>query len=343
MEPDIALDRLPKAELHCHVEGTMRPSTVADLAAKNGRTLPVEDPQDLYHYESLDEFLSVFWLVQECLAGPADWSRLAYESVVDGAAHGLVYRETFFTPARHLETGQRLGDIVAGLQDGLAAAEADTGVRVALIADIDRAFGGDAGLRMVEELVELRRAGSAERVIGLGMDSTELGVDPGQFAPAYRAAARAGLRLTAHQGENSPPALILYDVRDLGAERIDHGFSILDDPAAARELADRGIPLTVCPISNVKIGNLCGSVSDHPWPRMRRAGLYLTLNTDDPAMIDDDLGTEYQALRGAFGYSFDDMVQVALDGIEATWLDDDDKRRLRERVRTEAGRLRAER
>jgi adenosine deaminase len=336
MGPENALDRLPKIELHCHVEGTMRPSTVADLAAKNGRTLPVEDPQELYHYTSLDEFLSVFWLVQECLAEPSDWARLAYESVVDGAAHGLVYRESFFTPARHLEMGQCLGDIVAGLQDGLAAAEADTGARVVLIADIDRAYGGDAGLRMAEELVELREAGRAERVIGLGMDSTELGVDPAQFAPAYRTAARAGLRLTAHQGENSPPELIVFDVRELGAERIDHGFSILDDPAAARELADRGIPLTVCPISNVRIGNLCASVSDHPWPRMRSAGLHLTLNTDDPAMIDDDLGAEYRALQDAFGYSFDDMVQVALDGVDATWLDDGEKRGLRERVRAYA-------
>src|SRR5438132_6089369 len=117
-----------------------------------------------------------------------------------------------------------------------------------LIADIDRAYGGQRGVEMVEGLIELRRRGKAERVIGVGMDSTELGVDPALFLPAYTLARSGGFRLTAHQGENSPPSAIVFDVEELGAERIDHGISILEDPAAARVLSDRGIPLTVCPI-----------------------------------------------------------------------------------------------
>jgi adenosine deaminase len=334
-----ALDRLPKVELHCHIEGTMRPQTVAELAAKNGRALPVENPADLYHYGSLDEFLSIFWLVQESLGDREDWARLAYESVVDGAAHGLVYRETFFTPARHLEIGQRLEDIVAGLEEGLAAGEQETGARVMLIADIDRAYGGAPGTEMVEGVLDLKRQGKADRVIGMGMDSTELGVDPADFLPAYRLGRSGGLRLTAHQGENSPPSAILFDVNELGAERIDHGISILEDPAVARQLADRGIPLTVCPISNVLIGNLFGSVAEHPWPRMRDAGLHLTLNTDDPAMIEDDLGSEYAALAEAHGYGFAEMAEIALAGVDATWLDDGERRRLREQIRTKAAGL----
>jgi adenosine deaminase len=336
---DEALDRLPKVELHCHVEGTMRPETVADLAAKNGRSLPVEDPADLYHFGSLDEFLSVFWLVQESLGDRDDWARLAYESVIDGAAHGLVYRETFFTPARHLAMGQRLEDIVAGLEEGLTTAERETDARVMLIADIDRAYGGEHGEELAEQLISLKRRGKAERVIGFGMDSTELGVDPAQFLPAYRLTREAGLRLTAHQGENSPPSAIVFDVEELGAERIDHGISILDDPQAARRLADRGIPFTVCPISNVKIANLYPSVAEHPWPRMREAGLHVTLNTDDPAMIDDDLGTEYATLAQAHGYTFADMAEIALAGADATWLDDDERRRLRQRIRASAEEL----
>jgi adenine deaminase len=337
-----ALDRLPKVELHCHVEGTMRPRTVAELAAKNRRKLPVDDPVDLYRYGNLNEFLAIFWLVQECLGDRDDWARLANESVVDGAAHGLVYRETFFTPARHLAMGQRLEDIVAGLQEGLSSAEQETGARVLLIADIDRAYGGDAGRQMVEELVELRRAGKAERVIGLGMDSTELGVDPAEFLLAYKLAGSAGLRLTAHQGENSPPSAILFDVEELGAERIDHGISILDDADVARNLADRGIPLTVCPISNVKIANLFPSLAEHPWPVMREAGLHLTLNTDDPAMIDDDLGKEYASLASASGYGFAEMVEISLAGADATWLDDEERRRLKRGIQTEAEELQEE-
>ena len=144
-----ALDRLPKVELHCHVEGTMRPETLAELAAKNGRDLGTADPRALYRYDSLDGFLEVFWLGQSCLTSRDDWARLAYESVVDGAAHGIVYRESFFTPARHLASGQGLADIVRGLEEGLAAGEAETGTQVMLICDMDRAFGGRAGLDLV--------------------------------------------------------------------------------------------------------------------------------------------------------------------------------------------------
>jgi hypothetical protein len=143
-----ALDRLPKVELHCHVEGTMRPGTVVELAAKNGIELPTSDPTELYRYSNLDTFLEIFWLVQSTLGSREDWARLAYESIVDGAAHGLVYRETFFTPARHLDAGQDLADIVAGLAEGLAAAEGETGVRAMLIAEPRGRAGhrGRAGL-----------------------------------------------------------------------------------------------------------------------------------------------------------------------------------------------------
>src|SRR6266540_4231513 len=133
------LDRLPKVELHCHVEGTMRPATVVELARRNGVALPAADPTELYRYDSLDGFLRVFWLVQSTLVTRDDWARLAYESVVDGAVHGLIHREAFFTPARHLASGQDLASIVAGLDEGIAAAEVETGVTCLLIADMDRA------------------------------------------------------------------------------------------------------------------------------------------------------------------------------------------------------------
>jgi adenosine deaminase len=336
-----ALDRLPKVELHCHVEGTMRPDTVVDLARKNGIELPTSDPTELYRYSSLDTFLEIFWLVQSTLGSREDWARLAYESIVDGAAHGLVYRETFFTPARHLDAGQDLADIVAGLAEGLGAAEAETGARAMLIADIDRAYGGAAGLAMVERLVELRRAGSpgVERVIGVGLDSTELGVDPTDFAEAFEMAGRAGLRRTSHQGEETPPSHIWAGLEALGSERIDHGLSSLQDPELVRRLAGERIPLTVCPNSNVVIANAVPRLELHPYPRMREAGLLATLNTDDPALTDLDLGREYRSCMEAFDYRWEDMVAIALDGVEATWLDDSDKRELRTQVEREADEL----
>ncbi|MBA2530047.1 MAG: adenosine deaminase [Euzebyales bacterium] len=319
----------------------MRPATVVELARKNGLALPTADPTELYSYTSLDTFLEVFWLVQSVLTDRGDWARLAYESVVDGAAHGLVYRETFFTPARHLDAGQDLAAIIAGLAEGLAAGEAETGARVMLIADIDRAYGPAAGLDMTRRLVDLRRAGSpgTERVLGVGLDSTELGVDPTAFVEAFTLAGRAGLRRTSHQGEDTPPSNIAAGVDVLGCERIDHGLSILDDTGLARRLAEQRVPLTVCPNSNIRIANKVERLELHPFPRMREAGLLATLNTDDPALTDLDLGYEYRSAMAAFGYRWEDMVAIALDGVEATWLDGGEKGVLRRRVAEEAERL----
>ena len=198
----MALNKLPKVEMHCHIEGTMRATTLIELADRQGIELPAADPTELYRYDSLDGFLKVFWLVQSALATRDDWARLAYESVIDGAAHGLIHRESFFTPTRHLEIGQDLADIVAGLDEGLAAAEASTGATCLLIADMDRAFGPEKGLEQVERLVALRhsRAVGIDQVDGIGMDSTETGIDPVTYLPAYEAARAAGFRLTAHQG-----------------------------------------------------------------------------------------------------------------------------------------------
>jgi adenosine deaminase len=324
MTLDDALDQLPKVELHCHVEGTMRPSTVLELAASNGVHLPTTDLDELYRYGSLDEFLAVFWIVQSCLVTRDDWSRLAYESVVDGAAHGRVYAETFFTPARHLAAGQRLADVVAGLADGIEAAEAETGARCMLIADMDRAFGPAAGRQLVDGVIELQRAHArgADRVIGIGMDSTELGVDPTSFQPAYREAASYGLRLTAHQGEDTGPESIAAAVDVLGVERVDHGLSLMADDELVRRFAGERIPVTVCPTSNVVIANKVPTLTAHPFASMRAAGVLAMLNTDDPALTDLDLGQEYGAVSAAYGWGFDEMVAVAKDGVDATWLDD---------------------
>jgi adenosine deaminase len=337
-----ALDALPKVELHCHVEGAMRPQTVVELARKNGVPLQSSDPRELYRYDSLDGFLSVFWLVQSTLADRGDWARLGYESVLDGAQHGVVHREAFFTPARHLAAGQDLADIVAGLDEGISAAEAETGASCLLVGDMDRAFGPLAGLEQVQLLAELRRAGApgAERVVGVGMDSTELGIDPVSFLPAYQAAAAAGFRLTAHQGENSPASAIAACLEVLGAERIDHGLPVLDDAELVARMAGERIPITVCPTSNVLIANSFARLEDHSYPRMRAAGLLATINTDDPALIDLDLGAEYAAVAEAFDWGWQEMVEVSLDGVEACWLDGGDKAVLRRRVEEAATALR---
>ena len=324
-------DAIPKVELHCHVEGTVRPTTVIELARKSGRPLPVEDAEELYRYTSLDTFLAIFWLVQETLTEPADWERIAYESLVDAIPHGLRYRETFFTPARHLSAGQDLGGIIDGLSAGVAAAEADTGVRAGLIADMDRAYGPAAALEFVEQLVALRRAGRADGVIGVGMDSTELGIDLAAFKPAFDLAREAGFRLTGHAGEavGTGPSNIRVALDVLGVERVDHGVAVMEDAELVRRMAADRIPLTVCPNSNIVIANRFPNLEAHPFRAMREAGLVATINTDDPGMTDLDLGIEYRTVAAAQRLSYDEIAAVALDGVDSCWLEGQDKAALR--------------
>jgi len=330
-------DRIPKVELHCHVEGTVRPDTVVELARKAGRPLPVADPRQLYRYDSLDSFLAVFWLVQEVLLDPGDWARIAYESLTEAATHGLRYREMFFTPARHLAAGQALDGIVAGLTEGIEAAEAETGVRCRLIADIDRAFGAAAGLELVEAVGDLRRRGGGERVIAVGADSTELGVDLATFAPAFAAAGRLGLRRTCHAGEavGVGPENIRIALDVLGAERIDHGIAITEDPVLIRRAATERIPLTVCPTSNVVIANRYATIAEHPLLALRDAGVLVTINTDDPAMMELDIGEEYRRVAEAFNLTTADLAELAIEGVASTFLDPVDQASLARAFRAE--------
>jgi adenosine deaminase len=193
---------------------------------------------------------------------------------------------------------------------------------------MDRAYGPAAGRELVAQLAELRRGRRGERVIGVGMDSTELGVDIASFAEPFELARRAGFRRTGHAGEAAGvgPGNILIGLDVLGLERIDHGIAVMEDPALVRRMAADRIPVTVCPNSNVVIANRYASLRDHPFGAMRQAGLLATLNTDDPAMTDLDLGKEYRTVAEAQGLEFDDLAAIALDGIEASWLDDVDRR-----------------
>ena len=196
---------------------------------------------------------------------------------------------------------------------------------------MDRAYGPAAALELVEQVGELRRAGRADRVIGVGMDSTELGVELATFKPAFDLAREAGFRITGHAGEavGTGPANIRIALDALGVERVDHGVAVIEDPELVRRMAGERIPLTVCPNSNIVIANRFPSLEAHPLRQMREAGIVATVNTDDPGMTDLDLGKEYRTVAAAQHFSFDEMAAIALDGVEACWLEDADKAALR--------------
>ena len=332
------LRRLPKVELHCHVEGAARAATIAELAAANGVELPVTDPAELFDFHDLNHFLSVYDVLCRSLRTAEDFHRLTYEALQDGVAAGVRYREMFFSPGFVSRLGVPLSTVWEGITAGLADAHTDLDVRCRMILDVDKPSGPAAA----QEMVAFAAAQDRDVLIGVGGDSVEQGIDHRAFAPAFTAARRAGLRRTLHAGEDGPADHIRIAIEDLHCERIDHGFRLLDDPELTKRVVDEQIPLTVCPTSNVVIANVVPDVTSHPLARQRELGVLATVNSDDPGMMRFDVADEYSAVSGAYGWDLDTMEAISLDGITASFAPAGEQRALRERFCREFDALRAE-
>lgn len=332
------LRRLPKVELHCHVEGASRARTIKELAEANGVEFPVDDPADLYRFTDLNQFLDIYGVICASLRTADDFHRITYECLQDGVDAGVRYREMFFSPGFVIKLGVPVETVWAGVRAGLVDARADLDIACRMICDFDKPSGPGHAL----EMAEFAAAQDRDMLIGMGADSVERGIDHRAFAAAFDAAGQAGLRRTMHAGEDGPAGNIAIALRDLGCERIDHGFRLLDDPDLTAEIVDRQIPLTVCPTSNVMIANVVADVASHPYASQRERGVLATVNSDDPGMMRFDIADEYVAVALAFDYSLDDMEAISLDGIVASWAPDDEKAALRRRFETEFDELRAE-
>jgi adenosine deaminase len=335
---DDHIRRLPKVELHCHVEGASRATTIKDLADSHGVAFPVEDPADLYAFTSLNQFLSIYDVICASLQTADDFRRITYEALEDGAAAGVRYREMFFSPGFVIRLGVPVETVWEGVRAGVLDARQDLDIQCRMILDFDKPSGPAHALEMA------RFAGAQDRelLIGMGADSVERDIDHRSFAEAYAEAGRAGLHRTMHAGEDGPAENIAIAVRELGCERIEHGFRLLDDPELTKELVERQIPLTVCPTSNVVIAHVVPDVAAHPFARQRALGVAATLNSDDPGMMRFDLADEYVAVARAYDYSLEDMEAISLAGVDASWAPDDERRALRSRFEQEFADLRAE-
>ncbi len=337
--PDDAHVRaLPKVELHVHVEGAAPPATVADLARRHGIDLGVDDPADLYRYRDLADFLRVYDLVCRSLRDADDLHRVTYEALAIAAAAGVRHREMFFSPTFVMRHGVAFATAWAGIAAGVRDARTDHGIDCRMILDVDKPSGPAAA----EELIDLALACDRDVLVGVGGDAGEVGVDLAAFAAPFARARRHGLRTTMHLGEEGPVDDIRVGVDVVGVERVDHGFSLLDDPALTARVAAAGIGVTACPTSNRRIG-LIDALSDHPVLRMRDAGVLVSVNSDNAAMFDIDLADEYAHVRDAFGCSLADLEALSLAGIASSWLSDDEQRALAAVFRADFARLRSER
>ena len=332
------LRRLPKVELHCHVEGCARATTIQEIAARNEVRLPVDDPRDLYKFTSLTHFLEILTVVVSCLQTADDYRQITYEALEDAVAAGIRHREMFFSPKFAMQFGVPYDTIWQGIRAGLIEATNDFDITARMILEFDKQLGVEHTLEMVELAA---REPDRDLLVGVGAESEEIGVDHRIFIPAFDLARRHGLRTTMHAGEEGPAENIRVAIDACGCERIDHGFHLIDDPDLTRQVADQGIPFTVCPSSNRAIG-LVDEISAHPFDRMRRASVMVSINTDDPGMMGFDLAHEYQTVATAFRYDLEDLEGLSLAGVESSWASDDEKRGMRQTFVAEFEALRQE-
>lgn len=310
--------RLPKAELHLHIEGTLEPELAFALAKRNKVTLPYADVAALaraYEFSDLQSFLDLYYACMDVLRTPQDFADLA-DAYLRRAKHdGVRHVEMFFDPQAHTGRGIALDDVIAGLRSTIAAAPQRYGISVALIACFLRDRPAAEAMATLEALAD-----HADVVHGVGLDSAEVGHPPSDFAEVFAAAAEAGFRRVAHAGEEGPPQYIWEALDLLGVERIDHGIRAVEDRALLRRLAADRVPLTVCPLSNVRL-RCVDTLADHPLPALLDAGVLVTINSDDPAYFGGYVGTNYQAVQEAFKFEAETMAELARNSLVASFAD----------------------
>jgi len=313
---------LPKAELHLHIEGSLEPELMFELARRNRVDIPfdsVEAVRAAYSFSNLQDFLDIYYAGANVLLTEQDFHDLALAYFRRSAADSVRHAEIFFDPQTHTDRGVPFQVVADGLLSGMAAAEAEQGVTSRLILCFLRHLDEDAAfatLKMAEPWLD--------RIIGVGLDSSEIGHPPSKFQRVFDAAGALGLKRVAHAGEEGPPDYVWQALDLLKIDRMDHGNRSMEDPALVARLASEGMTLTVCPLSNHKLC-VVGDLADHPLPRMMAEGLHVTLNSDDPAYFGGYVNANYQALADQAGLTRDQIVQVAVNSFEGSFLPEAEK------------------
>jgi adenosine deaminase len=320
----------PTAELHVHVEGTLEAAAVVAMAARNGVSIPVTDPAELlarYAFCDLQSFLDLYYANLSVLRTGQDFFELA-TSYLDRARRGNVRRaEIFFDPQIHLSNGVRLEAVMEGLTAAIRDSERTHGVSADLIMCFLRDRGAEAAGEMLNAILPFRAD-----IIGVGLDSAEIGYPPQLFADVYARAAAEDLHLVAHAGEEGGPETVAATLDVLHVERVDHGIRAMEDPELVKRLRDEGVPLTVCPLSNVSL-RVYGTLADHPLPVMLDEGLLVTVNSDDPAYFGGYIDTNYAAIREQCAITPAQLETLALNSFDASFVDDSRRQAWKQEVR----------
>ncbi|MFZ2508456.1 MAG: adenosine deaminase [Steroidobacteraceae bacterium] len=321
------LRAMPKAELHIHIEGSLEPELIFALGRRNDLKLPyasVDALRAAYSFTSLQSFLDIYYAGASVLHREQDFDDLA-TAYLERAAHDNVVRaEIFFDPQTHAARGVSFQTVINGLTRACARASSELGVSAALIMCFLRHLSEQEAFATLEEALPFR-----DRIIGIGLDSSERGHPPEKFARVFARCRELGLHLVAHAGEEGPPAYIRSALDALKVERIDHGVRCLEDPALVRRLARERIPLTVCPLSNVKL-RVFRSLAEHNLDTLLGAGLCATVNSDDPAYFGGYIAQNFSETFAVLpALTARDAYRLASNSFEASFADAADKQRWR--------------
>lgn len=318
--------RLPKTELHIHIEGTFEPELMFAIAQRNGVSLPfrsIEEVKKAYRFKNLQSFLNIYYQATKILLYEEDFFDLTWEYLQKMAAQNVKHVELFFDPQTHTQRGIDFDVVVKGIHRALQKAKTELNITGYIIACFLRDLSEASALETFEHILEHK-----DKIIGVGLDSAELGNPPIKFKNVFKKAKMAGFRVVAHAGEEGPPDYIWQAINILEVDRIDHGIQCMQDMKLVAYLAEKQIPLTVCPLSNVKL-KVVPSLKQHPIKSMLQKNLCVTVNSDDPAYFGGYLEKNFNAIQEVLHITPSEIYQFVMNSFNASFLDEREKEKYR--------------
>lgn len=319
------IEKIPKAELHLHIEGTLEPELMFEIAKRNALPLPYKSVDELkaqYDFSNLQEFLDIYYQGAAVLQTEQDFYDLAMAYLVKAHAQGVQRAEIFFDPQTHTDRGISFETVINGLSKALADGRAKFGLSSDLIMCFLRHLDENAALQMLESALPYK-----DKILAVGLDSSEIGNPPSKFAQVFEKARNAGFMAVAHAGEEGPAGFVWEALQILKVARVDHGNHALDDEPLVKELVQKRIPLTVCPLSNVKL-KVVKDLHAHPLKKMLAKGMTVCVNSDDPAYFGGYIADNFWAIADALDLTKEDIAQLAKNSFQASFLDSVEKQNM---------------
>jgi adenosine deaminase len=322
MDMNVFIRDIPKAELHLHIEGTLEPETLFRIAERNGIKIKfdsVEKLRQAYRFNNLQSFLDIYYEGAGVLQNETDFYELTWEYLLKAKDQNVRHVEIFFDPQTHTERGIPFETVITGIYQALSDGARDLNISFCLIMCFLRHLSESEAMETLLQALDFR-----DKITGVGLDSSESGHPPSKFMRVFEKARNEGFLTVAHAGEEGPPEYIWEAIQGLKVQRIDHGVRALEDKSLINELKRRQIPLTVCPLSNIK---LCvfKNIREHNFKALFDQGLCVTVNSDDPAYFGGYVVENYLALQNAFQLTRNDIAQLAINSFNAAFISQDKK------------------